>query len=173
MESSGLSRSTSLSHDLHERTPCRARKSSGRVEQLKGEEPRRVAFEDANELAGREVRNSALVTGLSEGYSAYASMKAGLIVLTRYMAKEFSKRRIRVNSVAPGPTRTRIAHDAFEKYPEVIPPIVARTALGRLGEAEDLGKVIASLLSEDWGWVTGENVEASADSTCKTGFCAR
>lgn len=105
--------------------------------------------------------NSALVTGLSEGYSAYASAKGGLIVLSRYMAKELSKRGIRVNSVAPGPTRTRIANDAFEKYPEVIAPIAARTALGRVGEADDLGKVIASLLSEDWGWVTGENIEAS------------
>lgn len=105
--------------------------------------------------------NSALVTGLTEGYSAYASMKGGLTVLTRYMAKEFSKRGIRVNSVAPGPTRTRIANDAFEKYPEVIPGIAAETALKRVGEASDLGPVIASLLSDEWGWVTGENIEAS------------
>ncbi len=105
--------------------------------------------------------NSALVTGLTAGYSAYASMKGGLAVLTRYMAKEFSGRRIRVNSVAPGPTRTGIAHDAFARFPEVIPPIVARTALGRLGEADDVGRVIAALLSDDFAWVTGENLEAS------------
>jgi NAD(P)-dependent dehydrogenase (short-subunit alcohol dehydrogenase family) len=105
--------------------------------------------------------NSALSTGLAAGYSAYASMKAGLTVLTRYMAKELSGRGIRVNSVAPGPTRTRIAHDAFARMPEVIPPIVARTALGRLGEGDDVGKVIAALLSDDFAWVTGENIEAS------------
>jgi NAD(P)-dependent dehydrogenase (short-subunit alcohol dehydrogenase family) len=105
--------------------------------------------------------NSALATGLTEGYSAYASMKGGLAVLTRYMAKEFSKRGIRVNSVAPGSTRTRIANDAFEKYPEAIAPLAAQTALGRIGEADDLGRVIASLLSDDWAWVTGENIEAS------------
>ena len=105
--------------------------------------------------------NSALPTGLEAGYSAYGSMKGGLMVLTRYMAKEFSDRGIRVNSVAPGPTRTRIAHDSFERFPDVIPPIVARTALGRLGDGDDVGKVIATLLSDECGWVTGENIEAS------------
>jgi NAD(P)-dependent dehydrogenase (short-subunit alcohol dehydrogenase family) len=105
--------------------------------------------------------NSALTTGLEAGYSAYASMKGGLMVLTRYMARELSGRGIRVNSVAPGPTRTRIADDAFERFPEVIPPIVARTALGRLGDGDDIGKVIAALLSDDCAWVTGENIEAS------------
>jgi NAD(P)-dependent dehydrogenase (short-subunit alcohol dehydrogenase family) len=105
--------------------------------------------------------NSALPTGLEAGYSAYASMKGGLTVLTRYMAKELSGRGIRVNSVAPGATRTRIANDAFERFPEVIPPLVARTALGRLGESDDIGKVIAALLSDEWGWITGENIEAS------------
>jgi NAD(P)-dependent dehydrogenase (short-subunit alcohol dehydrogenase family) len=105
--------------------------------------------------------NSALPTGLESGYSAYASMKGGLAVLTRCMAKELSERGIRVNSVAPGPTRTRIADDAFERFPDVIPPIVARTALGRLADGDDIGKVIAALLSDECGWITGENIEAS------------
>jgi NAD(P)-dependent dehydrogenase (short-subunit alcohol dehydrogenase family) len=105
--------------------------------------------------------NSALPTGLEPGYSAYASMKGGLTVLTRYLAKELSGRGIRVNSVAPGPTRTRIADDAFDRFPEVIPPIVERTALGRLGDGDDVGKVIAALLSDDFGWITGESIEAS------------
>jgi NAD(P)-dependent dehydrogenase (short-subunit alcohol dehydrogenase family) len=105
--------------------------------------------------------NSTMPTGVEAGYSAYASMKGGLTVLTRYMAKEFSARGIRVNSVAPGPTRTRIADNAFERFPEVIPPIVARTAFGRLGDGDDIGKVIAALLSDDCGWITGENIEAS------------
>jgi NAD(P)-dependent dehydrogenase (short-subunit alcohol dehydrogenase family) len=105
--------------------------------------------------------NSALPSGLEAGYSAYGTMKGGLTVLTRYMAKELSGRGIRVNSVAPGPTRTRIADDAFERFPEVIPPIVERTALGRLGDGDDIGKVIAALLSDECGWITGENIEAS------------
>ena len=105
--------------------------------------------------------NSALTTGLEAGYSAYASMKGGLAVLSQNLAKELSVLGIRVNSVAPGPTRTRIAHDAFERFPEVIPPLVERTALGRLGHGDDLGKVIAALLSDDFGWVTGQNIEVS------------
>lgn len=105
--------------------------------------------------------NSALPSGLEAGYSAYASMKGGLIVLTRYLAKELSPRGIRVNSVAPGPTRTRIANDAFEMHPEVIPPIAARTALGRVGEPGDLGEVIAFLLSNEARWITAENIEVS------------
>jgi NAD(P)-dependent dehydrogenase (short-subunit alcohol dehydrogenase family) len=105
--------------------------------------------------------NSALFSGLEAGYSAYGSMKGGLLVLTRYMAKEFSNRGIRVNSVAPGSTRTRIADNAFERFPEVIPGIVAKTALGRLGEPDDVGMVIAALLSEESHWVTAQNIEVS------------
>jgi NAD(P)-dependent dehydrogenase (short-subunit alcohol dehydrogenase family) len=105
--------------------------------------------------------NSALASGLEPGYSVYGSMKGGLIVLTRYLAKELSGRRIRVNSVAPGPTRTRIANDAFAKYPEVISPIAARTALGRVGEADDLGSLIAFLLSDEARWITAQDIEAS------------
>jgi NAD(P)-dependent dehydrogenase (short-subunit alcohol dehydrogenase family) len=104
---------------------------------------------------------SALPSSVEAGYSAYATMKGGLTVLTRYMAKELSGRGIRVNSVAPGPTRTRLADDAFERFPEVIPPLVARTALGRLGEGDDVGKVIAALLSDECAWVTAESIEAS------------
>src|SRR3954468_235811 len=106
--------------------------------------------------------NSALPSGTEAGYSAYASMKAGLLVLSRYLAKELSERGTRVNSVAPGPTRTRMIPDeAFEQYPEVIASLVERTALGRLGDGDDVGKVIAALLSDECGWITGENIEAS------------
>jgi NAD(P)-dependent dehydrogenase (short-subunit alcohol dehydrogenase family) len=99
--------------------------------------------------------------GADPGYSAYASMKGAVNVLTRYLAKELSVRGIRVNAVAPGSTRTRLGNDAFEKYPEVIAPLAARTALGRLGEPDDIGKVIAFLLSDDGAWITAQTIEAS------------
>ncbi|MFF4730182.1 SDR family NAD(P)-dependent oxidoreductase [Streptomyces mirabilis] len=105
--------------------------------------------------------NSAMGSGLEPGYSAYASMKGGLNVLSRYMAKEFSPRGIRVNSISPGSTRTRIAGDAFERFPEVIPALAAKTALGRVGEPDDIGMMIAALLSEESRWVTAQNIEVS------------
>lgn len=105
--------------------------------------------------------NAAIESGLEAGYSAYGTMKAGVTALTRYMAKEFSTRGIRANSVAPGSTRTRIANDAFERYPEVIPGIAAVTALGRLGEPDDIGMVIAVLVSEECRWITAQNIEVS------------
>ena len=97
----------------------------------------------------------------SPGYSVYASVKGAQIVLTRYLAKELSARGIRVNAVAPGVTRTRLGDDAFAQHPELIPPIAERTALGRIGESDDLGKVIAFLGSPDAGWITAQTVEAS------------
>jgi NAD(P)-dependent dehydrogenase (short-subunit alcohol dehydrogenase family) len=100
-------------------------------------------------------------TGVTPGYSVYAAMKGGLVVLTRYLAKELSARGIRVNSVSPGPTRTRLGGDAFQRYPELIAPQAARTALGRIGEAADVAAVIAFLLSEEARWITGQDVEAS------------
>jgi NAD(P)-dependent dehydrogenase (short-subunit alcohol dehydrogenase family) len=105
--------------------------------------------------------NSIFQNGLAAGYSAYASMKGAMTVLTSYMAKEFSRRGIRVNSVAPGATRTRIGDDAYDKYPEAIQRIVETTALRRLGEAGDVGAAIAAVLSDDFRWVTGQHIEAS------------
>lgn len=105
--------------------------------------------------------SSATSSETSPGYSAYATMKGGLNVMTRYLAKELAPLGIRVNAVAPGPTRTRLGGDAFDKYPEVIPPLVARTALGRLGEADDVGAAIAALLSDDCRWVTAQILEVS------------
>jgi NAD(P)-dependent dehydrogenase (short-subunit alcohol dehydrogenase family) len=113
--------------------------------------------------------NSIFPSGMAPGVSAYASMKGGLTTLTRYMAKEFSGRRIRVNSVAPGATHTRIGDDAYDRYPEAIQRVVEMTALGRLGEASDVGAAIAAVLSDDFRWVTGQNIEASGGARLSLG----
>ena len=105
--------------------------------------------------------SAATSTTVSPGYSAYGAMKGGLTVATRYLAKELSGRGIRANTVAPGPTRTRLSNNAFEHYPELIAPLAEQTALGRIGEPEDVGRVIAALLSDDCAWITAENIEAS------------
>jgi len=105
--------------------------------------------------------NTAMASGLEAGYSVYGTMKGGLIVLTRYMAKEFSGRRIRVNSISPGATRTRLGDDAFERFPEVIPALAAKTAFGRVGEPDDIGMAVAALLSEEGRWITAQNIEVA------------
>ncbi|MBB3677077.1 SDR family NAD(P)-dependent oxidoreductase [Modestobacter versicolor] len=105
--------------------------------------------------------NAALFSGMEPGFSAYGTLKGGLVVLTRYLAKELSVRGIRVNSVSPGSTRTRLGDDAFTKHPEVIAPLAARTALGRVGEPDDIGQVIAFLLSDEAGWITAQDIEVS------------
>lgn len=108
------------------------------------------------------VSSSSVRPGDTEaGYSGYAGMKSGLITATRYLAKELAGRGIIVNSIAPGPTRTRIADDAFDRFPEIIDGIAARTTLGRIGEPQDVGKAIAFLVSMDAGWITGQDIQVS------------
>ena len=93
------------------------------------------------------------------GVAPYASFKGGLEVLTRYMAKEFGPRRIRANSVAPGPIRTDMTSEALDQNPAWVDALAAQTALGRIGEPEDVARVVVSLLSEASGWINAQNIE--------------
>lgn len=95
------------------------------------------------------------------GYSVYGSLKAALSVWTRYAAKELAPRRIRVNAVSPGPTHTNFGDGVMDKHPEFLKPLVEQTALGRIGSPDDLGKVIVSILSDDFGWMTAQDIEVS------------
>lgn len=114
------------------------------------------------EDGGRIVNTSSNASrGSFPGYSAYGASKAALSSWTRYLAKELALRRIRVNAVSPGPVRTNLGGGAFDKHPEYIKPMEDMTALGRIGESEDLAKVIVSLLSDDFGWVTAQDIEVS------------
>ncbi|HYI20334.1 MAG TPA: SDR family oxidoreductase [Solirubrobacteraceae bacterium] len=106
--------------------------------------------------------SSALHTHVDPGYTAYAAMKGGIVVLTRALAKELGGRGIRVNAVAPGPTRTgMIPDDLVAAHPEIVEPLVRRTALGRLGDGDDVGKVIAALVSDVTAWITGQTIDVS------------
>lgn len=105
--------------------------------------------------------SSSASTGAFPGYSAYGSLKAATSSWTRYIAKELAPRRIRVNAVSPGPTHSNFGDGAFDKHPEFINALADQTALGRIGKPDDSGKVIASLLSEDFGWVTAQDIEVS------------
>lgn len=95
------------------------------------------------------------------GYSAYAAMKGGIEVLTRYMAKELGARQIAVNTVAPGAIETDFGQGLVRDNKEVNAYIASQTALGRVGVPDDIGPMIASLLSENNRWVNAQRIEAS------------
>jgi NAD(P)-dependent dehydrogenase (short-subunit alcohol dehydrogenase family) len=114
------------------------------------------------------VDNGAIInvsTGLSrfssEGYSAYAAMKGAVEVLTRYWAKELGKRGIRVNAVAPGAIATDFGGGAVRDNPDINAHIASVISLGRVGQADDIGGVVASLCTPEMGWVNGQRIEAS------------
>lgn len=95
------------------------------------------------------------------GYSAYASMKGAIEVLTRYQAKELGTRGIAVNTVAPGAIETDFGGGRVRDDKELNAAIASQTALGRVGRPEDIGGVIASLLAPENGWINGQRIEAS------------
>jgi NAD(P)-dependent dehydrogenase (short-subunit alcohol dehydrogenase family) len=95
------------------------------------------------------------------GYSVYSSLKGAVEVLTKYMAKEFGARGIRANIVAPGPIETDFNNAAIRSNPQMKAFLTSQTPLGRVGEATDIGTVVAFLCSEDAGWVNGQRIEVS------------
>jgi NAD(P)-dependent dehydrogenase (short-subunit alcohol dehydrogenase family) len=118
-----------------------------------------VAFMEAG---GAIVNTSSTSSRIAPpGYSAYGPAKAALSSWTRYLAKELASRKIRVNAVSPGPVHSNIGGGVFDKHPEYIKPLADQTALGRIGTPQDVAKVIADLLSDDFGWVTAQDIDVS------------
>jgi NAD(P)-dependent dehydrogenase (short-subunit alcohol dehydrogenase family) len=95
------------------------------------------------------------------GYSAYASMKGAIEVLSRYLAKELGPRRIAVNVVAPGAIETDFGGGAVRDNKQINDLIASETSLGRVGLPDDIGGAVASLLSDDSGWINGQRIEVS------------
>lgn len=111
--------------------------------------------------SGRIINISSGLTRFSfPGMSAYAMMKGAIEVFTRYLAKELGDRQITANVVAPGAIATDFAGGS-NKDAEKSALISSITALGRVGEAEDIGGVIAFLCSEKAGWINGQRLEVS------------
>lgn len=95
------------------------------------------------------------------GYSAYAAMKGGVEVLTRYLAKELGARRISVNTLAPGAIATDFGGGAVRDNADLNAFIASQTALGRAGLPDDIGGAIANLLSDESTWINAQRIEAS------------
>lgn len=104
-------------------------------------------------------------TGLTRfslpGSSVYASCKAAVEVLAKYVAAEFGERGIRANVVAPGPIETDFNNAAIRHNPEAQLFISSQTPLGRVGMSDDIGGVVAFLCTREAKWVNGQRIEVS------------
>jgi NAD(P)-dependent dehydrogenase (short-subunit alcohol dehydrogenase family) len=111
---------------------------------------------------GRIVNISSGLTRVTfPGYAAYAAVKGGVEVLSRYMARELGRRGIAVNTVAPGAIETDFGGGAVRDNPEINKLFADMTALGRAGVPDDIGPMIAGLLSDHNRWVNAQRIEVS------------
>ncbi|MCT4703341.1 SDR family oxidoreductase [Enterobacteriaceae bacterium H20N1] len=104
-------------------------------------------------------------TGLTRfalpGKAAYAAMKGAMEVLTRYQAKELGARGIAVNIIAPGAIATDFGGGVVRDNEQVSNAIAAQTALGRVGQPDDIGNAMAAILSDELGWANAQRIEVS------------
>jgi len=105
--------------------------------------------------------SSGLTRMIFPGYAAYAAVKGAVEILTQYMAKELGSRGITVNTVAPGAIETDFRGGVVRDTPAINQHIAGITALGRVGLPDDIGPMIASLLSPDNRWVNAQRIEVS------------
>ena len=115
---------------------------------------------------GRIVNLSTGLTRVSyPGFAAYAAAKGAVEILSVYLARELGSRGIAVNSVAPGAIETDFLGGAVRDMPDLNQVFAGMTALGRVGVADDIGPMIASLLGEDHRWISGQRIEVSGGQT--------
>ena len=95
------------------------------------------------------------------GYAVYGALKGAVEVMTRYMAKELGARGITVNVVAPGAIETDFGGGAVRDNADLNKFVAAQTALGRVGLPDDIGPMIAALLSDENRWVNAQRIEVS------------
>lgn len=103
--------------------------------------------------------SSGLAHFVIPGSSAYAVMKAGVEVLSRYQAVELGERRIRVNTVVPGAIATDFSGGVVRDDPAMNAMVAGSIPLGRVGQADDIGGAVALLLDDGFGWANGATIE--------------
>jgi 3-oxoacyl-[acyl-carrier protein] reductase len=113
---------------------------------------------------GGHIVSISSIVGLSgyRGLAVYSATKAAIDGLTRALARELGSRGIFVNSVAPGYLRTEMSHGLDE---EQLQQIIRRTPAGRLGEPEDIARLVMFLTSEDNTYITGQTFVADGGLT--------
>jgi len=109
---------------------------------------------------GRIVNFSSSVVGLYQpGYGIYAATKGAVEAMTHILAKELGPRGITVNAIAPGPVATELF--LADKDKATIESIKRMNPLGRLGEVEDIARVVSLLVDPDANWINGQVVRAN------------
>lgn len=111
---------------------------------------------------GRIINISTGTTRFSNpGYSVYASMKGAIEVFTKYLAKELGAKGIGANVVAPGPVETDFNNATIRSNPQIKNVLGSLSPFGRVGEASDIGGVVAFLCSPEAKWINGQRIEVS------------
>jgi NAD(P)-dependent dehydrogenase (short-subunit alcohol dehydrogenase family) len=111
---------------------------------------------------GRIINISTGTTRFSNpGYSVYASMKGAIEVFTKYLAKELGAKGIAANVVAPGPIETDFNNGAIRSNPEMKNRLAGLSPLNRVGDASDIGSVVAFLCTDEAKWINGQRIEVS------------
>ncbi|MBC7850027.1 MAG: SDR family oxidoreductase [Chitinophagaceae bacterium] len=111
---------------------------------------------------GRIINISTGTTRFSNpGYSVYASMKGAIEVFTKYLAKELGAKGISANVVAPGPIETDFNNGAIRSNPQLKSALSSMSPLGRTGNSDDIGPVVAFLCTEEAKWINGQRIEVS------------
>ncbi|HFT0377804.1 TPA: SDR family NAD(P)-dependent oxidoreductase [Enterobacter mori] len=105
--------------------------------------------------------SSGLARFTQPGSGTYAAMKGAMEVLTRYQAKELGARGIAVNIIAPGAIETDFGGGHVRDNAELNQRLASQTALGRVGQPDDIGDAIAALLSDKLGWMNAQRIEVS------------
>jgi 3-oxoacyl-[acyl-carrier protein] reductase len=109
---------------------------------------------------GRIINFSSSVIGMRlPTYGIYIATKAAVEGLTQVLAQEMRGRGIRVNAVAPGPVATELFLDG--KSPDLLDRMSKMNPLERLGEPEDIARVVSFLAGPEGGWINGQVVRAN------------
>ncbi len=96
------------------------------------------------------------------GLVVYSAAKAAIDNMTTLLSKELGRKKIRINTIAPGLTETEGTHSAGMIGSDMEKHMIAITPLGnRIGQPEDIAKVAVFLASDDAGWVTGERINVA------------
>lgn len=111
---------------------------------------------------GRIINYSSGLTRVTfPGMSTYIAAKGAVEALTVSLAKELGPRGITVNAIAPGAIETDFLGGAVRDIPELNKQFSDMIALGRVGKPDDIGRMLASFLADDNGWITGQRIEVS------------